>query len=147
MPVPETHHCIHIPSGFHCAVFSSIVCYLRHIHPHSLQTLNDLSSLFLTHKVSLYSIATLRFNLSLIWAYNIMQFFWHQTIEMFQELHFFTLTEVFLFRLDLFPCTTFSPALCSLNVTKASSGWPLASDLLADIWHLCSLNVLNHKIC
>lgn len=157
------HQCINFPSVFHCAIFPSIVCYLHHIHPYSFQSLIDLSSLLLTHKLSFCSIPTLHFSHSsfcvniflkirlkihsLSWVHDIMQFFQDQTNQMLYELLFLTLTEVFLVRLDSFPHITFCPALCSSNVTKTSSGWWLASDLLAGIWHQCSLKVLNHKIC
>lgn len=76
-----------------------------------------------------------------------IMFFQDQTDQTYYELSFLTSTGVYLVRLHPFSCITFCPVFCSSNVTKTSSGWPVSSDLLADIWHQCSFCVLNQKIC
>lgn len=135
--------------------------YLHHIHSHSFQTPIDLSSSFFIHKISLYSSPALRFS---HFSFHVNSFLKLRLKTDSAECVLCSSSKIkpikhamsCLFSLPekcipcettFFSCVTFCPVLYSSNVTKTSSGWPVTSDLLADIWHQCSLNVWNQKIC
>lgn len=158
------HHCIHFLSvslchfPLYCTLSSShsptffpnsywFVFLIS--HPQAFNLLNPHFSILL-YSIFHFSHSSFHENIFLkIWL-KIRSLIWVRSSkirQMFCELCLLTLMEVFLVRLDSFPCITFCPSLCSSNVTKTPSGWPQASDLLMNIWHQCSLNVSNHKIC